>query len=470
VERIRDAAAERLRGALPDAHAAIERTLVGREVGGSDPSPPDERARIIPLPSIGHEHADHAVRRILLEIPSGAPVPVADLEWALSSLEPSSPASARPSPFLLTRTEDAEMLRHYAGPGRRWRSVTPVAVPEGARRRRIEPTRRREEAKPGSERIAEEARAVEALRTALRHAGVDAGLVAARVQREPFEARGTRVEPFAEGTRFSKERLWHVELELDRPVEGPLVLGDGRFLGLGVLAPVRETGAGERSSAWGIFALSVGDGADDAPLVLAWAFRRAVLARAQAEIGSAALGTFFTGHDTGGGPARGDASNHLAFHWDGARRRLLVIAPHWLDRRAPSSEERRHVDVLGRALEDLLELRAGPAGRFGVRLTPVDEYDPLLVAVRTWMSATPYAVTRHKKRSTAAEVLLDDVVSECQRRGLPRPTVTVLDARGVAGRGLEGRLRLDFNAAVSGPIVLGRTRYLGGGLFVPGPA
>ncbi|GAB4122352.1 MAG: hypothetical protein Kow001_20390 [Acidobacteriota bacterium] len=59
-----------------------------------------------------------------------------------------------------------------------------------------------------------------------------------RVQREPFEHNGARVEPFAEGTRFDKHRLWHVEIEFREPVIGPLVLGDGRFLGLGLMAPV----------------------------------------------------------------------------------------------------------------------------------------------------------------------------------------------------------------------------------------
>mgnify|MGYP006926230859 CR=1 FL=1 len=45
--------------------------------------------------------------------------------------------------------------------------------------------------------------------------------------------------------------------------------------------------------------------------------------------------------------------------------------------------------------------------------------------------------------------------------------VTILDARGVPGQGLQGRLRLTFDKPVHAPIVLGRTRFLGGGLFLP---
>ena len=66
------------------------------------------------------------------------------------------------------------------------------------------------------------------------------GVVTIRVQREPFEANGERVETFSPGTRFSKERLWHVEVVFQEPVSGPLVIGDGRYTGLGILAPVRN--------------------------------------------------------------------------------------------------------------------------------------------------------------------------------------------------------------------------------------
>ena len=61
-----------------------------------------------------------------------------------------------------------------------------------------------------------------------------------QVQREPFESNGERVETFAEGTRFSKHRLWRVEIGLPGSISGPLVIGDGRFLGLGIMAPLRR--------------------------------------------------------------------------------------------------------------------------------------------------------------------------------------------------------------------------------------
>jgi len=72
-----------------------------------------------------------------------------------------------------------------------------------------------------------------------------------RVQREPFEANSERAETFAEDTRFSKHRLWHVEVEFRDGVEGPLVIGDGRFLGLGIMVPLRVTGTDPKNKSSG---------------------------------------------------------------------------------------------------------------------------------------------------------------------------------------------------------------------------
>ena len=51
------------------------------------------------------------------------------------------------------------------------------------------------------------------------------------------------------------------------------------------------------------------------------------------------------------------------------------------------------------------------------------------------------------------------------RRGLPRPEITVLDWNAQPEVGLCGRLRLTFKDAIQGPIILGKTRHIGGGVF-----
>jgi CRISPR-associated protein Csb2 len=298
---------------------------------------------------------------------------------------------------------------------------------------------------------------VSAVVTALRHAGVRAPAVTIKVQREPFERRGARAEAFADGTRFAKERLWHVELSFLESIAGPLVIGDGRFLGLGLLAPVTD-------DAPGCFAFEVSG--DDTKRVdgmeLARALRRAVMSRVQLQFGRRPLGRFFSGHEEDGAPAR---SNHLAYHWDPAHHRLLIIAPHVLDHRQPNGEETKELQVLATALDGFVELIAGRAGRYSLKRSDPNEADSYLVRGKEWRSVCPYLVTRHNSKTSTAEMLAEDVRTECMRRGLPPPSVKVLRTRGVSGRGLEGFVSLSFPIAIEGPLVLGRTRYLGGGLF-----
>ena len=165
----------------------------------------------------------------------------------------------------LVVASDDTMLRHFGieGEGNRvWRTVTPAALPLRAARRRIDPDRlSREieaarkaasapamEAKTAHERLEEEGRAIAALAQALRHAGASSRTEMIRVQREPFEGKGERAEAFAGGTRFAKERLWHAEITFAEPFAGPLVIGNGRYLGLDTMAPAEISGATPWSS------------------------------------------------------------------------------------------------------------------------------------------------------------------------------------------------------------------------------
>ena len=156
----------------------------------------------------------------------------------------------------------------------------------------------------------------------------------------------------------------------------------------------------------------------------------------------------------------------MAFVFDLHGKRLLVIAPHVIDRRAPTREEQRCLETLERALTGMRELRAGSSGLLRVRATSVNvDTDPMFAASRIWESITPYRVTRHARGVTAREALAIDLRAECQRRGLPLPRIVTPECRGVPGVGLEGLVRLDFGVLVKGPLLLGKSRYLGGGVF-----
>lgn len=486
---LRDGAVERLRRALPDCSSEIERILVGRKADGADEGPTSLRVKIVPLPSIGHHHADRGIRRVLLEVPAGCPLRADDVHWAFSGLDFVDQGTGEVLDLILTPSGDETMLAHYGVAGlvvdsarqhpggqdhaRRhygtsdhvryhvWRTVTPAVLPEKALRRQISPACVTAEAKVGAEYAAQQARAAAAVAQALRYAAVHTHPEVIRVQREPFEAKGECVEAFAPGTRFAKERLWHVEITFNAPIAGPLVIGDGRFLGLGVMAPVN------RARGVHVFVVEGGLDGTPQPTEVARSLRRAAMARVQDVLGPrSSLPTFFTGHERDGSPAQTEQRPHLTFLFDPGRVRLLILAPHVLDRRDPTCQEIGHLRDLDAALTDFRELRVGSAGRLKLRATSIDpEGDPLFAASRTWESVTPYQVTRHTKHVGAAEALSADLCAECRRRGLPEPHVTPREPRGVPGVGLVGEARLTFQVAVKGPIVLGRSRHLAGGLF-----
>lgn len=219
----------------------------------------------------------------------------------------------------------------------------------------------------------------------------------------------------------------------------------------------------------GIYVLSIEGGltVEPDPEHLSRALRRAVMARVQELLGDRPLPVFFCGHRPDGGPAGPGDGGHVAFLCDLTRARLLVVAPDALDHRKPLPQEIRHRRLLGEALQGMRELRAGRTGRLVLRPSFVElDHDPLTAPARVWESLTPYLVNRHAHRGDAAEALADDLRRECRRRGLPSPSgLLVLEVRGVPGRGLTGRVRLSFPSAVRGPLVLGKSRHLGGGIF-----
>lgn len=458
VELVRDASAEKLKAALPDRVADIDQVLFGRQPNGTNNGPASTRVRIVPLPSIGHEQADRRIRRVLVEIPAACPFRPDDISWAMSGLQLSD--AAVPEAIDVARSIDHEQLRHYGTekPVRRWHTVTPVVLP-GATRRRIDPQRSRPEAKAGQEKQAEHVAASFAVAQALRHAGVGSKVRSVRVQREPFERNGQRIEPFAEGTRFSKHSLWHVEVELESPVRGPLVIGDGRFLGLGLLQP------GPTSDGVFVFSVESGLNANPDPMRLSRALRRAVMARVRDVLGRDRLPTYFTGHRPDGSPARSDDEPHLTFLFDPLESALLVIAPQQSD--CPTNgPHKKDLATLETALVDFDELRSGVDGHLRVQQVSIDlTQHHLFSSSQVWHSLTPYQVNRHARRSTAENTLKKDLIAECERRGLPRPQIAVVDWTAEPGIGLRGRVRLTFARVVSGPIILGRTRHIGGGVF-----
>ncbi len=448
VAEVRDRAAGRLAVALPADAASVERYVVGR---GATEADKQSRVRILPIPSVGHPEADMMIRRVAVHIPQSCPLRSDDVAWAMGQV--ACPDDDGVIQWKLEPANDDSMADRYEAAGRRWRSVTPLAL--GATRNRPRDADRR--------RL--ESRAAHAVVQALRHEGVRVSPETVRVQREPFDRRGQRAESFAAGTRFSPKVLWHAEVFFVEVVNGPLVLGDGRYLGLGLMRPVEEALPGVL--AFGIDS-GLGDGAD--PSAVAGAARRAMMARVQRALPPRQrLPRYVSGHEPDGRPIRGGAHRHVAVVPDLTRRRLLFVGPHVLQRNGLAW---RHIrddhELMDRALAGMNVLRAGRAGRLALMPLVIDgECDPLFAPAQVWSSQSEYRATRHRRRLSDEEALEADVRSELDRIGWPNPTqVEVVSVRRGPRGALFGRLQLRFAVAQEGPLVIGRDLHLGGGLFV----
>ena len=220
------------------------------------------------------------------------------------------------------------------------------------------------------ERIQDERQAAGAVVQALRHADIRARPTDIRVQREPFHKRGLRAESFAAGFQvFRTHALWHVQLHFQERVSGPVLIGDGRFQGLGLMEPVATYSD--------VFVFALGDTRPIGPkdrLQLISSLRRALMSLARDQAGGVAR--LFSGHEPDGSTARGGHHGHVFLAADGGTgrersvKRMIVAAPWAVDRSArPRRGERRRFEEVTRQLR---ELRAGRLGRFdGLVAQPV---------------------------------------------------------------------------------------------------
>lgn len=457
-ETLRDHAVERLRSHHPN---LVERIMMGREAEDADKA---LRVRIIPLPSIGHQHANQDIRRVLVEAPPGCLIPAADIEWAFAGLnlgvDSASGEIFSENGPLLVPTSDYKMLEHYGidengkGQARIWRTVTPAALPAIRRRGR----------KIGADRASAEAKAAHAARQALRHAGLDGIATVRRVQREPFDAKGQCTEVFQHG-RFTADRLYHLEIEFSQPVSGPIVIGDGRYYGLGLFQPMRDlrrdivvlpiTSAHRPT---------VADRADFLEAV-----RRALMALARDSYGN--ISRLFSGHEPNGSAARSGRHHHVFLaaddcDADGLLDRLLIVAPWRAD--LTTKAWRNNWEEFERVANALATIRAGKLGVFELahpRDLPAN--DSLIRRSQRWVSVTPYVPTRYPKQVDELNaVLAEDLRLECQRRGLPRPTVEIISVKSGPRGGVRMMARLQFAVAIAGPLLLGRDSHGGGGMFI----
>lgn len=200
-----------------------------------------DHLQIIPLPSIGHEHADGRIRRLLLK---GNPLAgeMRDVSLVLKELA-YAPLAKSPT-FLVPEYSRSGVVKSISGESADWVTTSPVILPNPELRGRdgeawrnrsklspAELMRLQEKRKSGQQKI---------ILRLLRDAGIEPLDLA--VQSQSFkttipDASSFQITPSR--VSYLKHTRCHVRLKLAKPMAGPLVLGPGRFFGLGLLVPAR---------------------------------------------------------------------------------------------------------------------------------------------------------------------------------------------------------------------------------------
>jgi len=189
------------------------------------------RFSYLPLPSIGHAHADGMIRRVIIAEPFGGDGRSA--RWAAHRLagavleDADRGPVARLEPVEPDESEFAKVFCRYAARATSeashvWTSTTPVILPGYDDNK---PVKR--------ERL---------LVDCLHHAGIDPAVVASMECRRA-EWVGAVTAPLSAFKRphyLKHLPAIHMRLTLTQPTSGPVAFGAGRHCGLGVFASMRE--------------------------------------------------------------------------------------------------------------------------------------------------------------------------------------------------------------------------------------
>ena len=189
------------------------------------------RFSYLPLPSIGHRHADGMIRRVMIAEPFGFDGTHA--QWAEERLTGRDLVDhdgvIRGMLMRPWRKSTGNMIDRYAGKGRVWCSVTPVILPGHDEHRQV---KHREHAPP--------TKAEQLLFKSLAHAGIPLEAVAHVVLRKaPFWSGALHPRQYFRPNYLADQHArpgWHVRIEFHQPFNGPLSIGAGRHAGLGVFA------------------------------------------------------------------------------------------------------------------------------------------------------------------------------------------------------------------------------------------
>ena len=200
----------------------IERFVAGHAPQGDEQ--PLERFSYLPLPSINHRFADGGIRRVLIVEPVGGDGRHAS--WAQRALngEPLVRESDRLTLAELSsdlNQADKRLLNCYVKEAVTWLSVTPVVL-------------------PGHD-DGKYHKALKLLRKSLEDARIPESIVQdVRLQKAPFWPGSAHPKAYFMPEYIRRYSAWHALIKFKQPFHGPLALGVGRHIGLGLFAAADE--------------------------------------------------------------------------------------------------------------------------------------------------------------------------------------------------------------------------------------
>jgi len=193
-------------------------------VAGHRPEDVDSHMRFsyVPLPSIGHEHADAMIRRVMITAPFGHETQLHHLAGQLDGVR-LEPEGGGEGPVLDRLRIDA-VTHRYLGLSTVWASVTPIVLPGHDDHKA--------------------AKTIKLIERAFRQSGIDQPCQFAWSALPNFEhcLTARKYDRKRKAVGYHRPRYLesltavHLRITFEHPVAGPLLIGAGRHCGLGVFA------------------------------------------------------------------------------------------------------------------------------------------------------------------------------------------------------------------------------------------
>jgi len=180
----------------------------------------------VPLPSIGHQHSDAMIRRVMITAPIGHEPELYHLAAQLDGKQ-LHPEGGGAGPFL-DRIHSDSVTRQYLGMSKTWASVTPIILPGHDDHKPAKTVKLIERALAQSE-IAQRCQftwsAIPFFNNCLTASKYD---------------RNGRRTGYYRPDHLNGLTAAHIRITFEHPVAGPIIIGAGRHCGLGVLAAIDD--------------------------------------------------------------------------------------------------------------------------------------------------------------------------------------------------------------------------------------